>query len=43
MKQLVANINEPVYPVDIGEVRVGSKVVAEVDLGLLRGRAVLAV
>ena len=43
MEQLVSDINEPIYPVNVGEVCVGSKVVAEVDLGLLRSRAVLAV
>ena len=43
VEQLVSDIHEPVDPVDVSEVRVGSKVVADVDLGLFRSGAVLAV
>lgn len=42
VQQLVADVDQEVDAVQVGEVRVGPEVVGEVDLGLLGGGAVLA-
>lgn len=35
MKQLISNIDKEVNPMGIGEMRVGSKVIGKISLGLL--------
>lgn len=43
VQQLISDIHLPIDSIDIGQVRVGSKVVANVDLRLFWSGAVLAV
>lgn len=42
VEQLVADIDQEVDAIHVGEVRIGPEVVGEVDLGLLGGGTVLA-
>lgn len=43
MQELISDVHHPIDPIDISEVRVGSKVVAEVNLCLFWSGTVLAV